>query len=95
MDQKQKARPENEHQVLLRRMCRGVPDCYRGMVWQTLANCRGSETTFLRLARTESSWEERLLKDIDRTFPTMEFFQRTRWDGANQSLKCAESVHGL
>lgn len=63
---------------------KGIPDCYRGVVWQKFAeiaknkndpNLKNEYKTLLKDETVEQSTESVILRDIDRTFPKNAFFK--------------------
>ena len=84
----------NHHLILSQK---GIPEALRGEVWQLLAGCNDDEKkmneSYRVLLSKESSCENVILRDVNRTFPGHPFFQEESGQQALYKLSKAYSIY--
>jgi len=62
-----------------KRIGKGIPDCFRGLMWQTITQSRQIQLhhpfLFQQLVLQPSKWDDTIRRDIHRTFPKNVFFR--------------------
>ncbi|KAK9895924.1 RabGAP/TBC [Cystobasidium minutum MCA 4210] len=66
----------------------GIPPALRGMMWQLMSASKDPhlEATYSQLLRLPSTHEKAILRDLNRTFPTHEYFHDKAGVGQNNLL---------
>jgi hypothetical protein len=66
----------------------GIPAALRGMMWQLMSASKDPELeqTYSQLLRLPSIHEKAIIRDLNRTFPTHEFFNDKAGIGQNNLL---------
>lgn len=84
-----------EPKVLLLHVQRGVPHALRGMVWQLFAKSKDVklEQRYMQLLKEESVYEKAILRDLERTFPHVEYFQNKEGQDALFNVVKAYSIY--
>lgn len=74
---------------LRNRIRKGIPDDLRGLIWQKLAGSQSraeaNQDLYLYLLTQHTDWEEKIFRDLHRTFPNI--FFRDRLGLGQQSLR--------
>lgn len=75
--------------VVKERALSGVPDCFRGVVWFKLSGAdvvaKKHASRYKTLLRMKSPHDERIMRDLNRTMPSLDFF-RNKETGGQQLL---------
>jgi hypothetical protein len=87
---------ETEGEKLARKVQQGIPRQLRGMVWQLLScsKDRELEDRYIALCRLDSPFDKLIERDINRTFPSHEFFS-ARGGVGQESLRNVIKAYSL